>query len=104
AAGDPLEEAAGDALGAVLEGGVLRQHLLPRGSQQAVEAAEDGEGEDDLAVLVALVGTAEQVADVPDEAGELGVSFCGHAAGLTGGQGSGPALGSRQTSGSPPAR
>ena len=46
--------------------------------QQAVEAAQHGERQDDLAVLVALVGAAEQIADAPDEAGELGMGFGGH--------------------------
>lgn len=37
-----------------------------------------GEGQDDLAILVPLVGAAKQVADAPDEAGDLGVSLGGH--------------------------
>jgi hypothetical protein len=35
--------------------------------------------QDDLAILVPLVGAAEQVADAPDEVGDLEMSFSGHA-------------------------
>ena len=49
------------------------EHRLLRLGEHAVEAPEHGEGEDDLAVLVALVGPSEQVADAPDERRQLGV-------------------------------
>lgn len=37
------------------------------GREQAVEAPEHGEREDDLAVLVALAGATQEVADAPDK-------------------------------------
>ena len=49
------------------------EHRLLRLGEHAVEAPEHGEGEDDLAVLVALVGAAQQVADAPDEGRQLGM-------------------------------
>ena len=42
-------------------------------SEDAVEAPEDCEREDHLAVFVALVRTSEQVADAPDEVRQLAV-------------------------------
>jgi hypothetical protein len=44
----------------------------------AIELSQDGEREDDLAILVPLVGATEQIADAPDEAGDLKVGFRGH--------------------------
>ena len=46
--------------------------------QDAIEATEDGERKDDFAILISLVRPAEQVADAPDETGDLGMSFGGH--------------------------
>ena len=46
--------------------------------KDTVEAAQDGERKDDLAVFVPLVGTTQKIADAPDEAGDLGVCFCWH--------------------------
>ena len=43
--------------------------------EEAVEAAQHRQRQDDLAVLVPLVWAAEQVADAPDEVGELGVGL-----------------------------
>jgi hypothetical protein len=40
--------------------------------KDAVEAAQDGERQDDLAVLGRLVGAAEKVGDAPDEADLVG--------------------------------
>ena len=57
---------------------VLRQHLRLGRREQAVEAAQHRQRQDDLAVFVPLVRTAEQVADAPDEVGELGVGFGVH--------------------------
>ena len=37
-----------------------------------------GERQDDLAILVPLVGAAQQIADAPDEAGDLGMGFSSH--------------------------
>ena len=47
--------------------GVGVKHRLLRLLQHAVEAPQDGQGEDDLAVLVSLVRASQQVADAPDE-------------------------------------
>ena len=58
-------------------------HPRPGGGGQAVEAPQHRHRQDGLAVLVALVRPAEQVADAPDEAGEPGVGFgaqCGSSA------------------------
>ncbi len=60
--------------------GALRQlghHGGFGGGEDAVEAAEDGEGEDDLAVFGLLEVAAEEVGDRPDESGE---ALIGHAA------------------------
>ena len=54
---------------------VLREHPRLGGGEQAIEASQHRQRQDDLAVLVALVRPAEQVADAPDEAGEPGVGF-----------------------------
>ena len=45
--------------------------------EDAVEAAEDGEGEDDFAVVGLFVGASEEFGDAPDEADVLAV--VGHA-------------------------
>ena len=49
------------------------EHRLLRPGEDAVKAAKHGDGEDDLAVLVALVRAAQQVADAPDEVRQLAV-------------------------------
>ena len=49
-----------------------------RGFQDAVEAADDGEGEDDLAVLGLLVVTSEEVGHGPDEGGVVLDGSLGH--------------------------
>src|SRR5690606_1510544 len=51
----------------LLEDGSLRRF------QDAVESAEHGEREDNLAVLMGFVVTAEEVGDGPDERGEVGL-------------------------------
>lgn len=40
------------------------------GPQQAIEAAEHGEGEDDAAILGLLVIAAQEIGDGPDEIGQ----------------------------------
>ena len=52
--------------------GQLRQHGGLGRLQHAVEPAQHGERQDDLAVLGLLVVAAQQVGDGPDEVGELG--------------------------------
>jgi hypothetical protein len=37
------------------------------GFEDAVQAAEDGHGEDDSAVFVGFIGATQEVGDVPDE-------------------------------------
>jgi hypothetical protein len=49
------------------------EDLLLRGLQDLVDAAEDGQREDDVLVLAALEGVADQVGDGPEEGGDLGV-------------------------------
>ena len=46
--------------------------------EQAIEAPQHGQRQDHLAVFVPLIGAAEQVADAPDEVGELGMGFRAH--------------------------
>jgi len=71
--GDLFEQAADDRFGFGLDLRVLGERLDLGRRQQAVEAPEHRQGQDDLAVLVPLVRAAEQVAEAPDEVGELGV-------------------------------
>ena len=52
---------------------VLGQYLGLGGRQQGIEATQNRQRENDLAVLVALVRTSKQVADTPNEVGQLGV-------------------------------
>jgi hypothetical protein len=47
-------------------------HLRLGRLQHAVEAAQDGERQDHLAVVRLLVVAAQQVGDLPQEAGDLG--------------------------------
>ncbi len=61
-----------------LDGGVFLERGGLRRRENATEAAQDGERQDDLAVFVPLVGPAQEIADAPDEAGELGMGFGGH--------------------------
>ena len=76
--GRPLEEALAHALVPACVPGVGVKHHLLRLLQSAVEAPQDRQGEDDLAVLVSFVRATEQVADAPDEVGELGMGFGTH--------------------------
>ncbi len=48
---------------------VFGDHLALGGGEDRVEAAQDRERQDDVAVLVGLVRAAKQVRDVPDQAG-----------------------------------
>jgi hypothetical protein len=57
---------------------MLGKHLGLGGRQQAVEAPQNRQRQNDLAVLVALVRPAKQVADAPDEVGELRVGVDRH--------------------------
>ena len=57
---------------AALEAFVSGQHLGLGGLKDAVEATQDGERQDHLAVLGRLVGAAQQVGDDPDEADLVG--------------------------------
>jgi hypothetical protein len=50
---------------------LLREHLLLRGLEHAVEAPEHRERQDHLAVLGLLVVAPEKVGDAPDERGEV---------------------------------
>ena len=54
------------------------QHIVLGVSEHAVETAQHRERQDHLAVLVALVGAAQQIADVPDEVRKLAVGLCVH--------------------------
>src|SRR5271155_1074292 len=49
------------------------QHLVRGWLQDAVQAAQDRERQDHVAVLVGLVGTAQQVGDLPDQ---IGIGLC----------------------------
>ncbi len=77
-AGDLLEDAIDDGLRLPLDPRMLGEDPGLRRRQQAVKAPQDGQRENDLAVLVALVGPAQQVADPPDEGGDLGVGLRAH--------------------------
>ena len=56
--------------------GLFRQHLLLRAGQHAVQAAQDGERQDDVLVLAALEGIADEVRDAPEEADDLAMVHC----------------------------
>ena len=58
--------------------GIGRENVILRRGQHAIEAPQHGQRQDDLAVLVALVGPAQQVADGPDEVDKLGVRLGVH--------------------------
>ena len=77
-AGDLLQACLLDTLGPGLQRLEFFKDGLPGRLQQALEAAQHRQREDDLAVLVALVGAAQQVADGPDKTGQLGVGFSVH--------------------------
>lgn len=49
----------------------LIEYRLLRGLEDTVEAAEDGERQDDLAVVGLLVVPAEEIRDGPDEGGQI---------------------------------
>ena len=52
----------------------LQRRRLGR-RKDAIEPPQDGERQDDLAILISLVGAAEQIANAPNEAGDLRVGF-----------------------------
>ena len=54
----------------LLPGRVLGQHGGLGGLQHAIQPPQDGEGQDDLAVLGLLVVAAQQIGDGPDEGGQ----------------------------------
>ena len=56
------------------DGLMARSHRITRGLQHAIEAAQDGEGQDDLAVFVFFVRTAQQLGVLPDQVGKFGHS------------------------------
>ncbi len=61
-----------------LDQGMLLQHGWLGLGENAIEAAEHGERQDDASVFVPFVRAAEQIADAPNEIGDLGVGFGGH--------------------------
>ena len=65
-------------LGLGLDGGMLLQHSGLGRREDAIEPAQDGEWQNDLAIFVSLVGASEQITDAPDEVGYLSVRFGGH--------------------------
>ena len=46
--------------------------------EDTIKSAQDSQRKNHFAVLIAFVRAAEQIADAPDKAGELGMSFSGH--------------------------
>jgi hypothetical protein len=57
---------------------MLFEDLFLGKRKQAIEAPEDGERQNDLAILVPFVWPAEQITDTPDEVGKLRMCFNGH--------------------------
>ena len=57
-----------------LAGFLLGQHGGLGGFQHAIQAAQHGEGQDDLAVFGLLVVAAQEVGDGPDEGGKVGIA------------------------------
>ena len=53
--------------------GVGAPHGLAGGREYAVEPPQDSEGEDDVLVMAAFEGIADEVSDGPDEGGDFGV-------------------------------
>ena len=51
--------------------GLLPKHLLLRACQNAIEAPKNGERKNDVLVLAALEGVADEVGDAPEEADDL---------------------------------
>src|SRR5690606_22860874 len=56
--------------------GLSGEHFLFRGRQDAVEPAQNGQGEDYVLVLAALERVADEVRDAPDEADDFAVVRC----------------------------
>ena len=73
--GDFLQQAADDGFRFRLDLRMLGKDAGLGRREQAVEAPQHRQWQDDLAVLVPLIWPAEQVADAPDEVGELGVGL-----------------------------
>ena len=72
------KKAPDDVLGLGLDGPVFFEHLRLGRREQAIEPPQHRQRQNDLAILVPLVRSAEQVADAPDEVGELGMGFRAH--------------------------
>lgn len=77
-AGNLAELGADDVFTLALERLVRIEHGLLGGRKNAVESPEHRQRQNDLAVLVPLVRTPEQVADAPDEISHLRVGFRRH--------------------------
>ncbi len=75
---DRGELRADDRLGLRLDLFVLGEDRSLCRREDAVEPPQDGKRQDDLAVFVPFVGAAQEIADAPDEAGDLGVGFGRH--------------------------
>ena len=71
AVSNPFENPANHAFRAASERRLFLENRRLRGRQQAIESAQHRQRQDDLAVLVPLIGAAEQVADAPDKIREL---------------------------------
>jgi hypothetical protein len=65
---------------------VLGQHRGFGRRKNAIESAEDGARENDLPVFIPLVRPAQQIANAPDEAGDLGVRLGGFGAAVPAGK------------------
>ena len=77
-AGDAVEDGLGVLDRAVLELLAPGEHLGLGGFEDAVEAAQNRERQDDLAVLGRLVGAAQEVGHRPDEADLVGEAVHDH--------------------------
>jgi hypothetical protein len=53
--------------------GLLRENLLLGAGQHAIEASKDGQRQDDVLVLAALEGIADEIRNAPEEADDLAV-------------------------------
>ena len=62
---------------------LFREHLLLSAGKHAIEAAEHGQGEDDVLILAAFERVADEVRDTPEKADDLAVVhglLCGYLA------------------------
>jgi len=69
---------ADDVFALCLDLGVFLQHGGFCRREDAVEAAQDRERKNDLAVLVPLVWASEEIAYTPNKIGDLRMRFGGH--------------------------